>query len=574
MRPASHGRGAVRRALSVALGLAAIGAAGAGPAAASADRDTFVFRPTADTYVNASAPSTSAGASSSLYTDASPVQQTLLRWDVAGISGRTVRNVRLRMYHTDSSAPGARVSSISPTSWDESVTWLTRPAIDGPEAASFGALTSNRWYEVSLGPIVAGDGSVSLAIDSPHRDGSRWSSRESVRPPKLLVDVDDDALALDGLSEIASGYEGSSNPTQHAANHHLAMTRGGRLLTVHGVHGSGLQLAWRDAGGGWQADSAGDVDDGLLLQGTGTGDWPASIATAVDPEGNEHAWVVWGAASFSRVRPVQMRRLSDLDAPGGPTVGPVVTVEASELGGAQPDIGFERGPDGTMRGTLVWTRRTGDSAYDVVAARLTDLSGATPAVHDHQVLVTSSSTRWGTVVPDASGARVVTRDSSGKVRVHRRDANDPLAPWTAGSAGVAIASSARVSAVALATGEVLATAETNTTSATVAVQRFSATGTAAPVELSLTGYRHPTLTSDGDRAWLVMIHAATGSVVSRELDPDGWSAFDRVEIGPEGGGSHDWPNALRSADGRLTVVTRGPSASSSRGAVLAFQRPA
>ena len=51
---------------------------------------------------------------------------------------------------------------------------------------------------------------------------------------------------VDGLSSLASSSVGSSEPTYYTGNSRLAVTRGGRLLAVHGRHTSGVQLAWRD----------------------------------------------------------------------------------------------------------------------------------------------------------------------------------------------------------------------------------------------------------------------------------------------------------------------------------------
>ena len=69
-----------------------------------------------------------------------------------------------------------------------------------------------------------------------------------------------------------------------------------------------------------------------------------------------------------------MVRLSNLDAPGGPTVGPTETIDAPALGGAfKPDIAFERAPDGSSRGVLVWSRQTGITTFEIVTGWFTDL---------------------------------------------------------------------------------------------------------------------------------------------------------------------------------------------------------
>jgi hypothetical protein len=81
------------------------------------------------------------------------------------------------------------------------------------------------------------------------------------------------------------------------------------------------------------------------------------------------------------------------------------------------------------------------------------------------------------------------------------------------------------------------------------------------------------LASDGSRAWLLMIRASDGLVASREMSSAGaWSSTDRVEIDASAGGNFAWPSAVRSVDGRLRLVVRGPAGGSASSAVLAFQR--
>jgi hypothetical protein len=316
------------------------------------------------------------------------------------------------------------------------------------------------------------------------------------------------------------------------------------------------------------------VSDGRLLSGTGTGDWPASIALARDSAGDQHAWVVWGRKSYTYLKPVQMVRLSDLDDPAGPTVGPTVTVDAAPMGAYRPDIGFEDVPGGGERGVVVWGRRSGDTLWEARATWFTDLDSNTPALHDESVL-TSASTykRWGTLVPTPAGMRVAARGPSGKLTIYSHDVSDLLGSWTAGTAGVGVADDGPA-AVALDSGEILTATETDTTNHVVTVQRFSASGAPSPPELRLTGYVQPTLATDGINAWLILIRKSDGYVVSRQLTAGTvWSTSDRVEIGPEGGGHYAWPNAVRRTDDRLRFVVRGPAYGTTRSAALAYQRP-
>ncbi len=539
--------------------------------------DTFVFTPEADTWVDSSQPSTSFGTWSSVRVDRSPQSQAFMRFRLTGLAGRKVVGAKLRLAQRDASPVGGRVFAMSSSAWSESMTWSTKPAIDGRLLASFGAVETGRSYEADLGAAaIPGDGPLPLALDSPDDDGSVWSTRESTGgQPQLVVQVERvPGLVRDGLSEVANPFAGSYNPTYYAGNRRLARTAGGRLLALHGRVDTGVQLAWRDAGGGWQTQTTGATDEGLILSGAGNGDWPASIATAKDAAGVEHAWVVWSGPSTGAAAAVKMVRLDDLDAVTGPKVGATSTVDAPALGAYRADVAFERASDGTMKGALVWTRRTGDASWAIVAGWFTDLASSTPAIEGVTTLytTTSSSDRFATLVPAPSGMRVLTRSTSSSLRVWSHGQSAPLTTWTSGGSGMPTSGGASLTGVALDNGEMVAAADVEP-SGTVQVQRFSAAGAPGSVELTLTGYEHPTLATNGTDVWLVAVRRSDGLIISRTLTSAGWSTSDRVEVGAAGGGNHAWPNALRTTDGRLRFIVRGPAGTTSRSGVLAFQRP-
>jgi hypothetical protein len=569
----------LRRALILPVLL--VGAISAVPAqAARAEAvDRFVFVPTADAYVSNDAPTTSYGALSYWWVDASPVRQSYLLFSLSNLAGRTIEDVRLRLYQLNSSPTGGQISSMTSTSWTESVTWNTRPAIDGAQLGSFGNVSTNVWYEADLGAISLTDGLVSLAMTSTDSDGAKWSSRESLQPPQLIVEVEDvPGLILDGLSQVANPYLGSSDPTYYPSNHHLALTSAGRLLAVHGRHKSGVQLAWRDPGGGWQTTTTGAVTDGLLEPSpANTGDWPASIVVGRDSAGEEHAWAVWSGFSFAKTRAVDFRRLSDLDSPDGPTVGPVVTVREAGLGNARVDVALETAPDSTQKGAIAYLHRTGTSSYEDVAVWFTDLDTDSPTFHDEATLFTSSDQNLtGTLTPTVNGLRLVARNGSGKVKLYAHGPTDPLTTWTPGSAGQTAYDKARPSAVGLGTGEVLAATRANSSLHDVKVIRFSSTGSTATIDLQLMGYSSPSIASDGTQAWLVMVRDTDTLIVSRQFTPgSGWSTSDQVEVGAEGGGGYTWPNVLRETDSRLRFIFGGPNfpGSTTQRVVLAYQRP-
>ena len=540
---------------------------------ATAHATELTFKPVADAYVDASTPTTSYGTGSSLWVDGSPLKQAFMRFQLDGLAGREIQSVRLRLYQKDASPLGGRVFAISDSGWTEAMTWDTRPAIDGPVLGTFGAVSAGTVYEMELPTaLVTGDGALSLAIDSTISDGNNWGSRESSSgPPKLIVTAGPGPVR-DGLSQVASPTVGSSDPTYYENGHRLAITAGGRLLTVHGRHATGVQLAWRDPDGAWSNSTTGVTSSGLLLSGTKTGDWPASIALARDSAGAEHAWVVWAGSSASSSKPLQMVRLSNLDSPSGPSVGPTLTIEPATALNLRPDIQFEPRPGTTDRGFITWTKKLADDTYEIATVSFTDLDSDTPIFDERaSIEVGPTAKRSATLVPTPTGSLLLVKSNSGYLRLFGRDASAPATSWALLGRGAKVAGLA-ATATRLDSGEVLAAAE-SVEDSTVIVQRFAASGAPAPVELTLSGYKDPTIATDGTRAWLLMVRLSDGLVVSRTFDAGaGWTSTDRVEIGPEGGGGHAYPNAVRRTDGRLRFVVDGPGASSSQSSVLAFQR--
>lgn len=571
----------VARLCAVALLSSVLAVGPARPSPAAPVTETLTFLPVADAYVKVLEPNTNFGTSSSLYADRKDAKESFLRFDLDGLNGYEISDVRLRMYQKDSSPSGGRVFSVADHSWSEtSITWNTKPAVDKAvlPLAEFGAVQKDLWYEKSLGPIVTGDGPLSLTIDSTNSDGVNWASRNGSSPPVLEVDIAaDDATVLDGVSEVAPSTIGSSDPTYFASQHRLARTEGGRLLTVHGRHATGVQLAWRNPWGPWRNDTSGAMSDGLLLKGTGTGDWAASIVLADDSLGEEHAWVVWSGPTYGSNKALQMRRLSNLDAPGGPTVGPIVTIAptgvANSTGNSKVDLGFETTPTGAQRGVIAWTRRTGSSAWQVDYTWFTNLDTDTPTFQSQGTLFSYSTGGYhGTLTSTPTGMAWIGRAPTGAMRLYRHNASHSLTSWSASNAGIGIGSGSYPSAVTLSNGDVLAAVESDTSRDIVKVQRFTSSGPQPGLTFPA-GYTQPTLASNGTEAWLVMVRVADGAVVSRYFDGTSWTTDDRVEMGPESGSAFAWPNALRSTDGRLRFVIEGPVGGPAQNAVLAYQRP-
>jgi hypothetical protein len=368
---------------------------------------------------------------------------------------------------------------------------------------------------------------------------------------------------------VADSTLGSSASTAFAGNARSVVTAGGRVITVHGSHGEGLQLAWRDIGGVWQRATIGPIEDGRVLSGTETGDWTASIAVGTDRDGREHAWLMWAGATFtSTPRPAGIVRLSDLDAPWGPTVGEDVTLDDNSS--AHAALAFDAV---ARRLALVWTRRSATDTYEVITGWVTDLESATPAIDGEVVLSSSaSSNRNATVVVGPDGATyVVGPIESDGLGLYVHPGGADVTGWVAGTAvGAAAATGSSPSAVVLPDGDILAAIDT---AAGATVHRFSATGSAFEIELADPGLRNPALAAGGDQVVMVGVRGDDGYVVSRSRDAfGGWADEERVEIGAEGGGNHSWPNPVRALDGRLRFIVQGPAIDPNRTTVYWFQR--
>src|SRR4051794_37602279 len=86
------------------------------------------FTPVADAYVDAGNATKNFGSATALSVDASPVQESYLKFNLSGLTGNTVTSAKLRVYVSDNgSVKGGSVAKMSNTSWAEStVTYNNR----------------------------------------------------------------------------------------------------------------------------------------------------------------------------------------------------------------------------------------------------------------------------------------------------------------------------------------------------------------------------------------------------------------------------------------------------------------
>jgi hypothetical protein len=153
------------------------------------------FAPDADTWVDAGSPKTKFGTKTTMSADASPIRVIYVRFAIAGVTSRHVAQAVLRLTVDSGSGAdskgGGSVHRISDTAWNErSVTYRTRPLVDGPTLATVGTVRLRQVVDFDVTAAVPGDGTYSFAIDSASTDVVRYLTREASRgAPRLVVTV-------------------------------------------------------------------------------------------------------------------------------------------------------------------------------------------------------------------------------------------------------------------------------------------------------------------------------------------------------------------------------------------------
>lgn len=367
-------------------------------------------------------------------------------------------------------------------------------------------------------------------------------------------------------------HSGSSNATGYASNKRMVRTKSGRQLAIYDPHGFGLHLRWRDPGKGWKNTTRGAVSDGNIPMTDGPNDRPASIAVTT-ASGVQRAWIVWAGPDFVHdPLALKMRRLTQLNNPSGPLIGPEVTLEPKGLGNVRADITFERRASGP-RGVVTWLRKT-DGSYEIVTGWLSNLS-ARPVLTNQKVhYTTTSDKRTATLVPTPSGVALVAQ--AGSLRMFTHSSTDGLSTWGGGTNGVDVASQAKPSAIVLPSGAVLAAVEGDVINHVVEVVRFNPAGTTASTVLETADsdeYKDPSLAATGDGALLAMVRSSDDALVTRRLRGSKWRG-DVVELTNEGGGDYAWPSLLRKAGSHVNMLIdagRCPTNKNSN-AVISYSR--
>lgn len=149
----------------------------------------------ADAYVDAADPGRNFGVDEALIADADPDRRVYLRFLVAGAGDARIERAILRLTVGAglgaASVNGGMPHAIGDTAWGEdTVSWDTRPAIDGGPLGTSGPVADGETVEFDVTPAVHGDGLVSFALVTLSEDGVTYNSREAASgQPVLLLDL-------------------------------------------------------------------------------------------------------------------------------------------------------------------------------------------------------------------------------------------------------------------------------------------------------------------------------------------------------------------------------------------------
>jgi len=160
-----------------------------------------------DTYVRSGAyASRSFGTATTINVDSDAsgtAMQGFVRFAVGDVG--TIARATLRLYATNGSRDSANVVRIASTTWNESMTWNTKPSVAGPTIGTIGRSTSGAWVDVDVTSAVVSGQTLSLALLPRSSDGVRFASREATsNRPRLLIDVAGGTVA-DGGSATSDG---------------------------------------------------------------------------------------------------------------------------------------------------------------------------------------------------------------------------------------------------------------------------------------------------------------------------------------------------------------------------------
>jgi acid phosphatase type 7 len=150
---------------------------------------TSTFTAVADSFVRADSVSTNFGQLADLRIDGSPVQRSYLRFSVQGLTNR-VSKATLKIYSTDASGGPVEVRKVADNTWGETtITYNNAPAFSSTVYGTSSPFVGSAWNQIDVTPLITGNATYSIVLVTADANGAVPTSRESTRPPQLVVET-------------------------------------------------------------------------------------------------------------------------------------------------------------------------------------------------------------------------------------------------------------------------------------------------------------------------------------------------------------------------------------------------
>ena len=158
------------------------------PSQTPAQPGWLTFKPVADSYVQASSPTTNSGTSTILQVDQSPIVRSYLRFNVQGLN-TTIKKATLRIFANTSSNTGYAVSLIKDNSWGELTINYNNAPPASAQIGSSGPVTAGTWTTVDVTPYISGNSILNLVLTGANPTALNLASRESGgNAPQLIIE--------------------------------------------------------------------------------------------------------------------------------------------------------------------------------------------------------------------------------------------------------------------------------------------------------------------------------------------------------------------------------------------------
>ncbi len=156
---------------------------------ATSQSSMLTFAPVADSYVNASSPTTNYGTQTTLRADGTPVVRSYLRFNVQGLNGSVTR-ATLRIYANSALSLGVDARGVTDNTWTEAgINFNNAPAAGGVLGSS-GSIAANTWKTIDVTSFITGNGSFNLAITTNSGTAISLASRQAgANAPQLIIET-------------------------------------------------------------------------------------------------------------------------------------------------------------------------------------------------------------------------------------------------------------------------------------------------------------------------------------------------------------------------------------------------